>query len=336
MRIDCRISKSANEFFYISTLAAWHYSCRKDVRDVWLRRTGMFTPKEEKALALFSELMRTKYGFQSQKTYLGGVFYKNTERTVWRALKKFVKSPEDYKLFKNIFSTFHERFEKEWKKTNTTSLKLLERELQKKPVDEFLDTTAAIFGGGEAVKHTIVLIILFSPLGSDQTAAGSANIEGNFITLELPVLKKNTWQLSYSLAVLGHEIGHRYFAARNGDALIKKTMKQLHLGDQYNILPFSTHVILNEAITSAFSPLGALGQSYFSHELAPLFFGSMKKITAVEQFRIDKKIIPYYGYLELWFAWKLFPLSTEYIRQRKQIDKKFIEEAVLLLKEIVK
>jgi len=157
-----------------------------------------------------------------KKHILVEYFTKNTERTVWRALKKFVKSPEDYKLFKNIFSTFHERFEKEWKKTNTTSLKLLEGSCRRSPLNEFLDTTAAIFGGGEAVKHTIVLIILFSLSESDQTAAGSANIEGNFITLELPVLKKNTWQLSYSLAVLGHEIGHRYFAARNGDALIKR------------------------------------------------------------------------------------------------------------------
>jgi hypothetical protein len=212
----------------------------------------------------------------------------------------------------------------------------LEGELQKELVDEFLNATAAIFGGEKATKRTIVLVILFSPLGSDQTAAGSANIEGDFITLELPALKKNTWQLSYSLAVLGHEISHMHFAAKHGDALIKKTIKKLRLQNKYDILPFSTQAVLNEAITSAFSPLGALGQSYFSNELATLLFGSMKKITAVEQLRTDGKTIPYYGYLELWFVWKLFPLSMEYMRERKQIDKRFIEGAALLLKETVK
>jgi hypothetical protein len=65
MKIVCKVSKSANEFFYISTLAAWHYSCRKDIRDAWLRRTGALTPEEEKALTSFSELMQVKYGFQS-------------------------------------------------------------------------------------------------------------------------------------------------------------------------------------------------------------------------------------------------------------------------------
>jgi len=336
MKIVCKVSKSANEFFYISTLAAWHYSCRKDIRDAWLRRTGALTPEEEKALTSFSELMQVKYGFQSKKTYLGGAFYKSTERAAWTAVKKIVKRPEDYDSLKNTFATLHERFEKEWRKIDTSSLKVLEGELQKELVDEFLNATAAIFGGEKATKRTIVLVILFSPLGSDQTAAGSANIEGDFITLELPALKKNTWQLSYSLAVLGHEISHMHFAAKHGDALIKKTIKKLRLQNKYDILPFSTQAVLNEAITSAFSPLGALGQSYFSNELATLLFGSMKKITAVEQLRTDGKTIPYYGYLELWFVWKLFPLSMEYMRERKQIDKRFIEGAALLLKETVK
>ena len=45
---------------------------------------------------------------------------------------------------------------------------------------------------------------------------GARKFQENFITLELPVLKKNTWQLSYSLAVLGHELGHMYFSRTKG------------------------------------------------------------------------------------------------------------------------
>lgn len=335
MKIDYKVSKLANEFFFISTLAAWHHSCRMDIREIWLERTGRLTPEEEKALISFSNLMKGAYGFQSKKTYLGGVFYKNTEKRTWPALKRFVKDPKDYLLIRNIFSTFHGRFEKEWKRTNMSSLKILKEELRKNTVSEYLHTTSIIFGGEKASAKTISLVILFSPLGSDHTAAGGANIDGNFVALELPALKKNTWQLSYSLAVLGHEIGHMYFAGRNGDAFIESAIKKLHLKDKYAALPFSTHTILNEAVAASFLPLGALGQSYFSHELAPLFLKNMRKITAVEQSIDDGKMIPYYGYLDLWFAWKLFPTSMEYVCDRKQIGKKFVEKTALLLKEVV-
>ena len=336
MKINYKVSRLANQFFFISTLAAWHYSCRKDIREKWISQTGTLTPEEEKALASFSYLMRAKYGFQSPKTYLGEVFYKQSEKTVWLALKKFVKKQEDYAPIKDIFSLFENRFEKAWKKASFASLKVLEDEIGKENVVKFFNTVASLLGDEKIVTRSVTLVIIFSPLGGDQTAAGSANLQEDFITLELPALKKNTWQLSYSLATLGHELGHMCFSKRGGTAMLRDAMKKAHLKERYDQLPFSTQTVLNEAITAAFLPLGALGQLYFSTDLSPLFFSKMPKIIAAEQPQKKKTVIPFYGNLEFWFIWKLFPLSMEYVRNKKQIDKEFIAETALLLKKFVK
>ena len=180
MKIKCRISKLANQFFFISTLAAWHHSCRKEDREEWLRMTGKLSAKEEKALISFSRLMQTKYGFQYKGRYLGEIFYKHTEQTAWPALKKFAEQKEDYVLIKDIFSLFGNRFEKAWKKRRMSSLKILENELQKEKNIEFFNAIASLFDGKKAATQSVNLIIIFSPLGNEQTAAGGAKISGKF------------------------------------------------------------------------------------------------------------------------------------------------------------
>ncbi len=336
MKIGLRVSRIANQFFFISTLAAWHYSCRKDVRDAWIRATGKLTPREEKALAEFSALMRTKYGFRSPATYLGGIFYQQTDRTAWPTLERFVKDPKDYELLKKVFSTFDERFKKIWRPKSRASLKVFERSLREKRTVRFFDAVGSCFGGTNGSKKPITVIILFSPLDGSHTAAGGANFKKNVVTLELPDLKKNTWQLSYSIAVLGHEIGHMLFVRRNGKSMIANAMKTLRLKNQYGVLPFSTLTVLNEATTAAFAPLGALGQTFFSRDLAPLLFDDLPKTASLLPHRNKTKIIPYYGKLEIWFVWKLLPLAMAYAREKKPIDKNFVREAGLLLKTIVK
>ncbi|MDR3572079.1 MAG: hypothetical protein P4L81_07925 [Candidatus Pacebacteria bacterium] len=335
MRIKCRVSRAANHFFFISTLAAWHYSCRKDIRDEWLRTTGKLTPREEKALADFASLMQTKYGFGPSASYLGDIFYKYTGQTVWRALKSFVTAPEDYQVLKNTFSVFEKRFTKVWQAKNIAPLMALKSALREKRSLEFLRSLESCFGKKGVLGAPVVILILFSPLDRHHTSAGGANLKGNFITLELPALEKNSWQMSYSLAILGHEIGHMLFSGRSGSVLIRTVIKDLHLKKKYGQLPFETFSILNEAITAAFAPLGALGQSYFPAELSPLLFESISRINVVPIKHSSAKIISYYGNLEILFVWTLFPLTVAYVREKKPIDLAFVREAGVFLKKIV-
>lgn len=331
MKIQFKVSRTANQFFFISTLAAWHYSCRKDVQESWLDQTEPLSPKEEQALENFSGLMQTKYGFQSPTSYLGDIFYTQNERAIWPAVKKFVKNQKDYALLKNIFSTLDNRFSKTWQ-IKHTSLEILERSIKKERTTVFFNAVGSSFG---AIQNSIAVIVLFSPLDSNHTAAGNANLKKGFVTLELPDLKEDTWQLSYSLAILGHEIGHMLFSNRNGNSIIKNAIKSLRLKNQYDTLPLPTLTILNEAITASFSPLGALGQTYFPHELAPLLFSNLPKAITVQPSKNGKKIAPYYGGLEIWFVWKLLPLSLSYVREKKPIDKNFVREAGMILKKAI-
>ncbi len=278
--------------------------------------------------------MRTKYGFQSPETYLGEIFFKNDDAAAWKKLKTLA-GEEDHKIIKNTLSLFHPRFEPIWKEKNRGRLNILKRALRDKKTIEFLDVVAFTFGKMLVKKETITLIILFSPRSGDFTAAGSANLTGNFITLELPDLKKDTWQLSYSIALIGHEIGHLFFKKRDGKEIIEQIVKTLRLKKQYNTLPFGTLSIINEAITAAFVPLGALGQKYFSSAIADILFSDLPRGATAEQSLRKGKAVSYYSNLEMYFVWKLFPLALIYLREKKPVDEAFIKATGISLKELL-
>lgn len=335
MKFKFKISKLANQFFFISTLAKWHYSSRKEDREKWLRITGKLSPKEEKALVSFEHLMKTKYGFQSPEKYLGEIFYKYENSTAWKKLKQSA-GENDCALIRKIFLVFRKKFELAWEKEHNARLKVIKNALRNKKTVDFLDAVTLTFGGKTSKINQMVLVILFSPCNGDFTAAGSSNLTGNFITLELPDLKENTWQLSYSIALLGHEIGHLYFKKREGKKMITQIIKTLLLKKQYNTLPFGTLTIINEAITSAFVPMGALGQKYFSDTIADILFSNLSQGVAAEQSLRKGKLVSYYSNLEMYFIWKLFPTTRQYLREKKPIDKNFIMEVGFLLKELIK
>lgn len=335
MTIRCKTSRLANKFHFISTLAAWHYSCRRDDREKWLQLTGELTEIEENALRVFSALMREKYGFQAPETYLGEIFYKCTDRTAWPALKKLVKNYQDYDDLKNVFSVFENRFKKIWDAADRSGLSILKKEFGKKNTNAFFETVVSLFGDENTKKTEVTLIILFSPFGGEKTAAGSANLKGRFVTLELPVLKSDTWQLFYSIALTGHEIGHMYFAQRDGRKLIDAVLKDLRLKEKYDALPFPTASVLNEAITSAFVPLGILGKIFFADDLTPLMAQNIARANAAEESLHSGKSVNYYGQLEFVFTKNLQSFSEKYVKQGKKIDKKFITEAGRILMNLL-
>lgn len=335
MIIKYGVSKLANQFFFISTLSAWHYSCRKEDREKWLRMTEKLTTEEEQALAAFAQLMKTKYGFQSPEAYLGEIFYKYDGALAWRKLERLA-GKRDCVIIKGIFLIFQDRFELVWSKEHNKRLTVFKKSVRDKETIKFFDTVALTFGNVSATKDTMTLIILFSPQDGNFTAAGSANLIGNFITIELPDIKEHTWQLSYSVALIGHEIGHLYFKKRSGKTIIGQAMKTLRLKKQYDSLPFATLSIINEAITSAFVPAGALGQKYFSNMIADMLFSNLPRGFTAKQDLRKGKLVSYYSNLEIYFVWKLFPVALQYIRENKPIDKSFITRVGVLLKDLVK
>lgn len=333
MKISYRISRTANQFFFISTLAAWHYSCREDIRDVWLHEIGGFTDEEKKSLVAFSDIVKSRYGFQSLDSYIGNVFYGENEDAIWPALKKFVKNHEDYETIKNTFHLFEKKFQIVWENRDINSLVSLKKLLRQKHQKDFIESIARIFGA-RSTPHEVTLCILFSPL-KDQTASGGANLAGNSITIELPSLKENTWQSAYSLSVIGHELGHLCFSKRGGERMLKKTISLLHLKKNYDVFTYDTLTLLNEAIAASFVPLGALGQKYFPKELSSLLFdNAARAVISEEQLRSGKKT-RYYNQLEVWFIFHMFPLASKYLNEKKEIDVEYVRSIGILMKSLL-
>jgi hypothetical protein len=333
MKINYRISPTANQFFFISTLAAWHYSCREDIRNAWLGEIGGLTDPEEKSLVVFSDIVKSRYGFRSLDSYIGNVFYGQNEDAIWPTLKKFVKNHNDYEVIEKTFRLFEKKFQIVWRKRNVKSLVSLKKSLRQKHQKDFIESIAKTFGAGSTPSE-VTLCILFSPL-RDQTASGGANLAGNSITVELPFLKEGTWQFAYSLSVIGHELGHLFFSKRGGEKMLKKTITSLRLKKNYDVFTYDTLTLLNEAVTASFVPLGVLGQKYFPKELSSLLFdNAARAVISEEQLRSGKKT-RYYNQLEVWFIFHTFPLASKYLDEKREIDIEYVRSIGILIKSLL-
>lgn len=176
---------------------------------------------------------------------------------------------------------------------------------------------------------------MFSSLaGEGATAAGSANIGGQRITYEIPKLKKEGWEQSYSVGILAHEIAHALFSKKGGEKEIARIIKKEGMPSRARGFPMSTVSIINEAIIESFVPIGYLGQKYAGSNLAPLLLDNSDKGWIERKDKKQKKEIDYRR-LRKYLMWQLYPLAAMYGRQHKSIDEYFIRQAVLLLKNAI-
>jgi len=338
MKINIKVSKLANQFFFISNLSEWHFSCDSKYNEVWLKETDALSQEEKSALKSFSKTMK-KYCFQHDKNwkskYLGQYFYLYSGKQVWEALKKAV-AEDEFNDLKEIFKIFNSRFEKIWKlKDKDNRMKILEQALEDKNYKNLLDDTEKIFGNSK--NNTVNIVILFSPLEENETGSGSANIGNDHITFEIPALKTDTWQMDYTVGVLAHEIGHMLFK-NHGTQLIQNVVEKLKLPlEVENMSMKNTISIINEAITESFVPFGYLGQKYAKTDIAPLLLDNLDKgKTVLDNFKKGEKIdYRCYRQLNKYLVWQLYPLATQYGEKKKSIDEYYVKQVGLLIKEIM-
>jgi hypothetical protein len=55
MKFKFKISKLANQFFFISNLSEWHFSCRQFYNQEWLKQTEPLTDNEKQILKEFKK-----------------------------------------------------------------------------------------------------------------------------------------------------------------------------------------------------------------------------------------------------------------------------------------
>lgn len=293
--------------------------------------------EEKKELRVFSNILQ-KYGFVYDKNgkikYIGKFFYCYPEKKAWEELKKNITQKEFLEI-RNVFKVFEQRFKKIWKPQELKKRIKTLRDLTNKKRRKLLMRHVRVLFGSSVSTKEIFVIVLLSPLaGKGVTAAGSANIGNRHITYEIPKLKKEGWEQSYSAGILAHEIAHSLFSKKGGEKEITKIIKKEGVPSRVRGFPMSTVSIINEAITESFVPIGYLGQRYVGSDLAPLLLDNSDKGWIERKDKKQRKEIDYWR-LRKYLMWQLYPLAVMYGRQHKSIDEYFIKQAVLLLKNAI-
>jgi len=339
MKIKFVNSDIANNFFIISNLAEWHFSCRREYNRKWLDLTGKLNSEERQAIKVFKGLMK-KYGFDRRDPkagYLGGIFLSGFSPVkVWRELK--IKLPiSDYRKTRFVFDVFSKRY-KQIKNLISQSerrkrILILSSAINKSKNKKIIKELDCIFGERSSEKE-IKVVIIFSPLDSKETAAGGANVDGDVVTFEVPELEKDSLNLDISIGILFHEIIHIFFNELDIRKAIAEKIKKLGLpqkpgGD----VPFSTAITVNEILINCFAPFGFLTKKYYGPKFykeifSPVNLSLLKeaylKFRRGENFNIYRLI--------KYFAWRLSPLVERYVKLYGPGNEKIIKIIVEKLK----
>lgn len=334
MKFKFIISKWANLYFFVSNLSEWHFSCRKDYNIAWLKLGGNLTKQEIEALSQFKKIINY-YKFK-----LGNYFFLNSEKECWRKLSHNIKKSE-LETIKSTFRIVAPRFEKIWQnqELNKRAASLKKTLNQKNYRNEFAELQNFFDIKNNYLKFNI--IALFSPLrGEGITAAGGANLNNKSITLEIPFLKQNSWELEYSINVLLHEIAHIFLKKSDIIKIIEGIIKNLKLPQrmpqiikpQYSILELITELIIESLL-----PYGYLAQKYSKFDSFNIYFSKYNlKILGENYQNYKNKKLTSGTRLKKIIIWQLLPFIISYIDSNKKIDRNFIQEIAVSVSKLIK
>ncbi|MBU1137270.1 hypothetical protein KKD72_02825 [Patescibacteria group bacterium] len=322
MRFKIKYTKLGNQFFFISNLAEWHFSCRTHYNEKWIKEGGPLSYQEKKALKEFGRIMK-KYTFrQKNKTdvYLGIPFITFPNTLAWERVERWVNKKEYLKI-KEIFNVFSVRFKKNWlagyKELKKAKLKL-EKELNKKKNIEILRILSNLFSNKELLNEDIEIYLLISP--SKTGMGGGANIGPESITFECSDIKKD--DLPRALLIIFHEISH-LFERKELNSLLKKYINNLNKKEKEKIKKSKIYqeikdfeIIINEMIVSSLLPEGYLSERLTGKKIIKLIVRKQRTF----------KNLRYYG------AYYLYSLVREYIKRQKPLDEIFIRKTFQLFK----
>lgn len=327
------VSRLANQFFFISNLAEWHFSCRREYNNKWLERTGELSGEEEKSLRHFGKLMR-KRGFSDK--YIGRVFYTADEKKVWRKLRGFV-SKEEFALIERVFLTLSARWNRVWKELRTADCRkridIFRSELRLRKNRSAMSALENLFLTGNS--REVKVLVLFPPAGVGGTTAGSANIDHDAITFELPQLKKGTLEFDLSVGIFFHELAHIFFEKINGKEMISGALRKFNLPRKLTSnCPMTTFSFVNEVIASSLAPTGYLTLRFYGAKFRNSILSRANTRRLRRAYRDFKRgIANKPNALIKYFAWKSLSLAEEYVREKKKIDQSFVDKIYSLIKD---
>lgn len=320
MIFDVKYTRLGNKFFFISNLSEWHFSCRKNYNIVWINKIKNFSSEEQFCLKDISDILK-KYNFSK---YIGKIFILEKEpENVWKKLKKTVNKNEFEKI-KNIFDIFEEKFKKNWnEKLLENNIKTFNKELNRNcynKIDNYLNTFLGEFKKNKVNKINIYL--LKHPV-QNWYIAGGANLGDKGITLECNrLIYPRHESVELAAAVSYHELIHVFYQKKiekiiNNVSLFKNNKTRIIVGR-------SLKEIIIEIVINSLFPKGYLANKYLHYQP----YKNMEKLIkryeeSFNKFKKGNNIN--FNDLFYYIVYKLFPLTKNYIENRKKIDKKYIE-----------
>jgi len=307
----------SNQFFFISNLAEWHFSCKKHYNDIWLENNPL--SKEEKEAIVKIKPILQKYGVHRKlkNKYVGVVFF--LDDTQWEHLSEMV-TEKDYKIFQDVFNIFQKRFDQIWK-TEEKKIKkwkeILENSEAIKSKEIIKDIKSFLNSKADPDIETYLLI---TPC-PDREIYGGANEGENKISTQ--VSNKSEKYLSRILAVLFHEVAHVYQRDYAND-LTRKYIEKNNLIEKYKkIRPdlskqgFGARSLFSETI------VGFLFNGYWEGTLTTKHLQHSKN-NKFEKNRSTAKPQTINNILSLSME-MAGPKIKEYLENNKKIDEELLE-----------
>lgn len=265
MNIKFVVSKKYNHFFFVQTLADWHFSCRSEYAKEWINQTGPLTSKEKNSLKLFKSIIK-KYGFSP----LDNCQAANGYDFFMRYNKYDATSPlskKEMDIYLNAMNCLKPRFDELWKVENI-KLQKVEKLLSNK-FDEtksgVLRDLKILFKNWIDLDVKIEVVLLLSAKGCG-VGGGGANNGPGVISLECSCA--NIEDTNYLLSTLWHEITHLLLDeySKQSALIMSKntTIKDALLKAEQIDFNYSEELIS----FSIFSPMSFLTDKYFSTEIA--------------------------------------------------------------------
>jgi len=328
MKFKIYYTKSGNQFFFISNLAEWHFSCREKYNEEWIKRTGALTVKEKKVLKIFKKILK-KYDFREKdgkRLYLGIPFITSPDKKIWATVKKWVNK-EEFKKIKQVFEIFNKRFNKIWlnsKKEMGITKKLLSCNLNKKREIKNILKYFSILYQKEVDNKLLIKIYLFHhPINNPFLFSGGANLNKDELTFECSKIIFNTSSEEKAIRLILHELIHCYFEESRFRKLLKNYLDKIDSKKFTNTAVFketkSIKIIINEMIVDSMMPNGYLAEKYFHFKVKKKF----KNIKEIENKK--NKLLADYRKLA---TYHLYPVLKKYLSKRKPLDENYIKKTV--------
>ncbi|MCK6462236.1 MAG: hypothetical protein L6Q29_00180 [Candidatus Pacebacteria bacterium] len=307
-KIKVKFNKTAQQFFFLSNLSEWHFSCNPTYNQLWFETIGHLDEKEKKTLKKLKAIFK-KYDFDDENTnhYLGKPFIDSEENDIWDNVSKSV-SKKEFEELKIAFKVFEKKFNILWlkdgKKIDAISKKIY-KSINDQKNKKFFKLLENLFG-----KINEIIVNIFIIPQKSSSIAGGANTKKGVITLEIRSAK----DIKEGILMVLHELSHHLFRQLHKDNI--KTNLSDHDKISLCKIPLFKEQGINsgieEAVLLTLSPDGIF-RSYMlgnSEKMSP----ELKKNISLSN-RSD---------FENYIIYQTKEKILDYIKNKKQIDKNYI------------